>query len=629
MSPSVDSSWSTPPCSFVRVAPSSRSWAGSQAGTRLGFASAHNMTIGALDGRSTGVRAKATEESIAEETITEEAPRFTALPEGTSHLTATPWDDFDASEKWVELAALDVATCAGAFWHCIDAWTYDLHFNKNIWRIDVCSEAHLALDGSELRLPQAPCEPAKRGKPSSVPKRPRKNAPPPEGQRWIALRELKRKTPAPVGGGPDGRGLSYSAHEWTAQYFSLATGRHTAVFALVVPEAALVDDNPRALTMWPFQYPKTRAVAVSYEASASGGGGKLRYSVLPLEVGVSAEGRDYEKMKTWASKSAMNFLNLARKRCNRWDPETGLSTYTKRVVHDKYVDEELYRSHLHLMKQKYGLYWAKNWPEVTDPVKFVYEELSIAAYLVSLFEIEQKETGRADKVRFVDVGCGNGFLTYLLLSEGYSGSGIDLQKRGIWDIYPDNVTACLKHEKIDPTTFQCKDVDWIIGNHSDELTPWIPAIAARSLNGDHDASRATPRFFILPCCFFDFDERKYAAGFMRRTLAVKNKGQGRYELYLQYIERVVAEFGYSCDRENIRIPSTKYVLWCLLHIRRRYSAYECLALTSKFLIHRSILYRYVGLLGLRVEDNERVSPHAIEKSIALLLEDAQRSHAKT
>lgn len=25
------------------------------------------------------------------------------------------------------------------------------------------------------------------------------------------------------------------------------------------------------------------------------------------------------------------------------------------------------------------------------------------------------------------------------------------------------------------------DTDWLIGNHSDELTPWIPVIAARYL----------------------------------------------------------------------------------------------------------------------------------------------------
>ena len=42
-------------------------------------------------------------------------------------------------------------------------------------------------------------------------------------------------------------------------------------------------------------------------------------------------------------------------------------------------------------------------------------------------------------VRFVDLGCGNGFLTYLLIEEGNSGWGIDRQRRGIWDEYPAEV----------------------------------------------------------------------------------------------------------------------------------------------------------------------------------------------
>ena len=29
------------------------------------------------------------------------------------------------------------------------------------------------------------------------------------------------------------------------------------------------------------------------------------------------------------------------------------------------------------------------------------------------------------------------------------------------------------------------DVDWLIGNHSDELTPWIPVMAARQVNYLH------------------------------------------------------------------------------------------------------------------------------------------------
>lgn len=36
------------------------------------------------------------------------------------------------------------------------------------------------------------------------------------------------------------------------------------------------------------------------------------------------------------------------------------------------------------------------------------------------------------KQTFVDLGCGNGLLTYLLVSEGYEGYGIDIADRKIW-----------------------------------------------------------------------------------------------------------------------------------------------------------------------------------------------------
>ena len=38
--------------------------------------------------------------------------------------------------------------------------------------------------------------------------------------------------------------------------------------------------------------------------------------------------------------------------------------------------------------------------------------------------------------------------------------------------------------------------DWLIGNHSDELTPWIPVMAA--------ATGPDTCFFLLPCCPWDF-----------------------------------------------------------------------------------------------------------------------------
>jgi len=33
-----------------------------------------------------------------------------------------------------------------------------------------------------------------------------------------------------------------------------------------------------------------------------------------------------------------------------------------------------------------------------------------------------------------------------------------------------------------PDSLLYPETDWLIGNHSDELTPWIPVIAARSVS---------------------------------------------------------------------------------------------------------------------------------------------------
>jgi hypothetical protein len=268
---------------------------------------------------------------------------LTSLPDGTSDLTAAPWDDFDAL-PFVDLAELPVSTGGGAFWDCVSAWTYDRHFNKCIWRVDLLADAFVASDGSALS--GAGWDTGGRAAPRPALARTRGCLPPPDATRWIALRELQRKTPAPVGGGADRRGPSLSAHEWTAQYVSPASGRHTAVFGLVVPTTALENGNPRALTMWPFQYPKVRALAVSFEPTArkegavaadASAGGVLRYSVLPLETGPPAAGRDFEAVKVWAGRTALKFLNVVRKRCERFDPVAGRSTYVKRVVHDRCV----------------------------------------------------------------------------------------------------------------------------------------------------------------------------------------------------------------------------------------------------------------------------------------------------
>jgi tRNASer (uridine44-2'-O)-methyltransferase len=61
--------------------------------------------------------------------------------------------------------------------------------------------------------------------------------------------------------------------------------------------------------------------------------------------------------------------------------------------------------------------------------------------------------------------------------------------------------------------------DWLIGNHSDELTPWIPVMA--TLTSDHT------KFFVLPCCPFGFTGK-----YQRRS------GKPRYRDYLDFVKEV-------------------------------------------------------------------------------------------
>ncbi|KAM9742166.1 putative tRNA (uracil-O(2)-)-methyltransferase isoform 1-T1 [Dama dama] len=200
------------------------------------------------------------------------------------------------------------------------------------------------------------------------------------------------------------------------------------------------------------------------------------------------------------------------------------------------------------LKEKYKD-MVKVWPEVTDPEKFVYEDVAIAAYLLILWEEERAERGETARQSFVDLGCGNGLLVHILSNEGHPGRGIDVRRRKIWDMYGPQTR--LEESAITPndkTLFP--DVDWLIGNHSDELTPWIPVIAARS---SYDC-----RFFVLPCCFFDF------VGKFQRMQSSKTQYRG----YLDFITEVGSACGFHVEEDCLRIPSTKRV--CLIGKSRTY-----------------------------------------------------------
>lgn len=90
------------------------------------------------------------------------------------------------------------------------------------------------------------------------------------------------------------------------------------------------------------------------------------------------------------------------------------------------------------LKEKYGAKMVEIWPENTDPAKFVYEDIAIATYLLLLWEKERLERGTQELQSFVDLGCGNGLLVHVLSSEGHRGTGIDLRRRKIWDLFSKN-----------------------------------------------------------------------------------------------------------------------------------------------------------------------------------------------
>lgn len=112
---------------------------------------------------------------------------------------------------------------------------------------------------------------------------------------------------------------------------------------------------------------------------------------------------------------------------------------------------------------------------------------------------------------------------------------------------PTGIVPELIAEALIPNHVTFPEIDWLIGNHSDELTPWIPYIASKCPNNRYLFSACVMccmmcptnvvvvyyaffldflcTFFVLPCCFFDFEGR----------FTQHDEKLGRYHTYLQYI----------------------------------------------------------------------------------------------
>jgi tRNASer (uridine44-2'-O)-methyltransferase len=241
-----------------------------------------------------------------------------------------------------------------------------------------------------------------------------------------------------------------------------------------------------------------------------------------------------------------------------------LGGYKKRVHHDRLIPQKSYQDTYARLKAKYGRKLSEGWVEVTDPSKHVFEDLGIAAFCLELWQQmyqvpetakgeqeEQQATAGAEHLAdqfergevkpenstvnqkppfpgFVDIGCGNGLLTYILISEGYPGFGFDARERKTWETFPPEVRQHLRQSLLVPEILRPKNnnqesnaaIDtssedsakswhsglfapgtFIISNHADELTAWTPLLAYLNKSA----------FIAIPCCSHDLAGSRFRA----------------------------------------------------------------------------------------------------------------------
>lgn len=236
-------------------------------------------------------------------------------------------------------------------------------------------------------------------------------------------------------------------------------------------------------------------------------------------------------------------------------------SYTPRVEHDRLVPRALFQDVYLNLKHRWADWLVKQWREGTDPSKHVHEDLGIAAWLMCFWTVHfggrsttRVDVGLMDRPwladeaawprppgGFVDVGCGNGLLVFLLNNEGYAGHGFDLRPRRSWDLFrhagpvkieysqpskdagPIKVSvevrpADLRVDALDALAFIQSRLSgtahrhdevlppgsFLIGNHADELTPIMPLLGA--------VVPACSGLLNIPCCPWQLDGPRFTRG---------------------------------------------------------------------------------------------------------------------
>uniref|UniRef100_A0A8R1DFG4 tRNA (uracil-O(2)-)-methyltransferase n=1 Tax=Caenorhabditis japonica TaxID=281687 RepID=A0A8R1DFG4_CAEJA len=207
------------------------------------------------------------------------------------------------------------------------------------------------------------------------------------------------------------------------------------------------------------------------------------------------------------------------------------------------IDKESYVRNYREIRETFGRPICSQWTENSDPKKAVFEDCGIASYINSLVECDILPKFK----KYVDIGCGNGLLVHLLNKIGYTGYGVDVRQRHVWkSLFKDDD---LRESTVNPQIVVQEEphfdagVDLLIGNHSDELTPWIPVMAAK-LNCN---------FFLIPCCPFNFFGKYRNNG----SHLGPRRMVSQYESFFEWTVSVAERLGFHVKLDRLAIPSTK------------------------------------------------------------------------
>ncbi|KAK2589999.1 tRNA(Ser) Um(44) 2'-O-methyltransferase [Conoideocrella luteorostrata] len=338
--------------------------------------------------------------------------------------------------------------------------------------------------------------------------------------------------------------------------FHRAQQSETSVTTLVIytPHVSSLDDLP-------FYHPKVRGIAHLHQWNPETAKGIISVHFL----GGPDEDDKQRLQDPKIRRVAFHLLEILHKH-----GQGSALGYVKRVHHDVVLPQARFQDRYGYLKSKYARQLVESWAEATDPGKHVFEDLGIAAFLIELWTDMYKNTNTPFP-GFVDLGCGNGLLVYLLTQEGYDGWGFDARARKSWANYttPSGKSPSgksLEEKLLLPSVVSCvtgsgdaddtrrEDISnahdgrfepgtFIVSNHADELTPWTPILAAMS---------QCP-FIMIPCCSHNLTGDRFRAPAPRD----KSKSKSTYASLVDWVSQIAEDCGWQLETEMLRIPSTR------------------------------------------------------------------------